>query len=230
MTKDAKASYAYLLKKNQERICTKDLAYCTYDEHQNPIPFCNEYPNDKSCSSNTIPPNILFMGCYADPSCGGEPTGKPSVSKDPPYAYTIDGKCERSSKYCAWLTDKVAIPKCAEDNNSPECRDASVGMLVDCYTEKTCGGNVIENDDNQQPIPIIDIDTDTTTPQEIIYPKTLDNTTILIIVLVAVGLLLIFVLVSFLVYKKHIHTLKKLHRRHSSKQRHQLNRHSSLKK
>lgn len=77
----AQPSYAYLLDKDKERLCRKDLAYCTRDQKGNPIPFCFEYPDDEKCDRNTIPPNILFMGCYDDPTCGGKPLGPTTVKK-----------------------------------------------------------------------------------------------------------------------------------------------------
>lgn len=78
---DAQPSYAYLLDKGKERVCRKDLAYCTRDEDGNPTPFCFQYPDDEECDQNTIPPNILFMGCYDDPTCGGKPLGATTVKK-----------------------------------------------------------------------------------------------------------------------------------------------------
>jgi hypothetical protein len=134
-------SYAYLLEKNKKRTCKADIRYCTWDEHGNPIPFCFQYPEDKSCLRNTIPPGILFMGCYEDPTCGSHPVG-PGVSPHytPPYAYTLDGKCQPSD-LCEWLTDEVAVPACVNDPSPEKCRDKT--NLVDCYTEKTCGGKVV---------------------------------------------------------------------------------------
>jgi hypothetical protein len=131
-------SYAYLLEKNKRRTCNADIRYCTYDEHGNPIPFCFQYPKDKSCVRNTIPPNILFMGCYDDPTCGGHPLGSGlSPHNTPPYAYTQDGKCQ-PSVLCDWLTDKIAVPACLKNS-----RENCSTTLVGCYTEKTCGGNVV---------------------------------------------------------------------------------------
>lgn len=137
-------SYAYLLHNNEERVCNKDIKYCTLDEDGHPIPFCFQYPDSKSCLYNTQPPGILFMGCYDDPTCDGKPIGKIQISsKDPPFAYTIDGKCARSGELCSWLTDKLAVPKCVKEG--VECRDKTTKYLVGCYTEKTCGGNVTDN-------------------------------------------------------------------------------------
>jgi hypothetical protein len=137
-------SYAYLLDKDKERLCRKDLNYCTWDENGNPIPFCFEYPNDKRCHYNTNPPNLLFMGCYDDATCGGKPIGKIKISSDkPPYAYTVDGKCVQSGKLCDWITDEIAVPRCAKENNVQKCRDIADNVLIGCYTEETCGGNVL---------------------------------------------------------------------------------------
>ena len=137
-------SYAYLLDKDKERLCRKDLNYCTWDEDGKPIPFCFEYPKDKRCFYNTNPPNLLFMGCYDDATCGGKPIGKIKISsKDPPYAYTVDGKCARSGKMCDWITDEIAVPRCAKENNVQKCRDIADNVLIGCYTDETCGGNVL---------------------------------------------------------------------------------------
>lgn len=135
------ASYAYLLEKNKQRTCQKDIAYCTWDEKGNPIPFCFEYPNDKKCQHNTQPPNILFMGCYDDPTCDGKPVGSPIIRRStPPYAYTVDGQCRPSSELCYWLTDDIAIPTCAKDASVAKCRDVRDNYLIGCYTDETCGG------------------------------------------------------------------------------------------
>jgi len=56
------ASYAYLLDKDKERACRKDLNYCTLDKDGKPIPFCFEYPDDEKCVSQSNPSNIVFMG------------------------------------------------------------------------------------------------------------------------------------------------------------------------
>ena len=138
---EPEASYAYLLEKDKKRTCQKDLAYCTWDEKGNPIPFCFEYPNDKKCQHNTHPPNILFMGCYDDPTCDGKPVGAPIIRRStPPYAYTIDGKCRPSSEMCYWLTDEIAVPTCAKDVSVAKCRDIADNYLLGCYTDETCGG------------------------------------------------------------------------------------------
>jgi len=65
-------------------------------------------------------------------------------SKDPPYAYTMDGKCEKSSKFCDWLTNEIAVPRCAKEGNTAQCRDKTDNLLIGCYTEETCGGNVVK--------------------------------------------------------------------------------------
>ena len=138
---EPEASYAYLLEKDKQRTCQKDLAYCTWDEKGNPIPFCFEYPNDKKCQHNTQSPNILFMGCYDDPTCDGKPVGSTIIRRStPPYAYTIDGKCRPSAELCSWLTDEIAVPTCAKDASVAKCRDVRDNYLLGCYTDETCGG------------------------------------------------------------------------------------------
>lgn len=138
---ETEASYAYLLHNNEERLCDKNINYCTWDKNGNPIPFCFQYPNDKKCFYNTKPPNVLFMGCYDDPTCDGKPLGKTKINtKYPPFAYTADGKCVRSSKYCDWITDEIVVPKCVKEDVET-CRDEVDDYLIGCYTEDTCGGN-----------------------------------------------------------------------------------------
>lgn len=96
------ASYAYLFEKDKAMmLCTRDLKYCTWDETGKPIPYCVRFPDDKKCVPNTIPPNILFMGCYSNSSCA---------------------VCQRSNDLCKWLTDKVAVPRCSETETIAQCR------------------------------------------------------------------------------------------------------------
>lgn len=144
-------SYAYILEKDQQlRMCRKDLGYCVRDQEGKPVPFCFEYPNEKGCLVNTYPPQYLFMGCYDDATCGGKRLGKVVIDdKIPPYALTADGKCTRSSKLCMWATNSIAVPQCAKDQkNIAKCRDIADDFLLGCYTEETCGGNVVHTDDS----------------------------------------------------------------------------------
>lgn len=138
-------SYAYILEKDKQRMCRKDLGYCVRDQEGKPVPFCFEYPDEKECLVNTYPPQYLFMGCYDDATCGGKRLGKVVIDdKNPPYAHTADGKCARSSKLCMWATNRIAVPQCARDQkNIAKCRDIVDDFLLGCYTEETCGGNVI---------------------------------------------------------------------------------------
>lgn len=134
------ASYAYLFEKNKAMmLCTRDLKYCTLDENGKPIPYCVRFPDDKKCVPNTIPPNILFMGCYSDSSCGGKTIVK-SDKDGAPFAYTRDGRCQRSNDLCKWLTDKVAVPRCSETETIAQCQNRLQDYLGGCYTENTCGG------------------------------------------------------------------------------------------
>jgi hypothetical protein len=195
---DPEPSYAYLLHNNEDRVCQEDVDYCTWDENGNPIPLCFQYPKDKRCLYNTRSPNTLFMGCYDDPSCDGKPVGKTKISsKDPPFAYTIDGKCLRSSKLCDWLTDKIVVPKCAQD--IAKCRDITDDYLIGCYTEETCGGNVMKTTEQiKDPIkPNDQIEEKTTTKQQ---NKPLSTKVILLLVFIPI--LVIVALLLFYYYKK----------------------------
>ena len=78
-------SYAYLLEKDKQRLCRKDLAYCTRDKDGKPVPFCFKNPDDKSCLYNTLSPNLLFLGCYDDATCGGKPVGNIWIGRSREY-------------------------------------------------------------------------------------------------------------------------------------------------
>lgn len=206
MEDEPEPSYAYLLDKDKERLCRKDLNYCTWDKDGKPIPFCYEHPKDKRCFYNTNPPNLLFMGCYDDSTCGGKPVGKIKISsKDPPYAYTVDGKCDRSSEMCDWITDEIAVPRCSKENNVQKCRDAADNLLIGCYTEETCGGNVLPKSYNNNP----------SGPQSVVgqsyagkgkqkkQKKKIKLSTPLLILIIVLPILLTFVsMFSFYVYGK----------------------------
>lgn len=214
-------SYAYLLEKDKQRTCQKDIAYCTKDEKGNPIPYCFEYPNDKKCQRNTQPPNILFMGCYNDPSCGGEPVGPPIIRHStPPYAYTIDGKCRPSSDLCYWLTDEIAVPTCAKDASVAKCRDVTDNYLLGCYTDETCGGmkqppKQPEYNRVDQTLPEYDhvvyiADADNDDKEQTSNKKTL-------IITVTVLAIVVFLFASLLIYSYHQkkHYYKKHHHHRS---------------
>lgn len=199
-------SYAYLLDKDKERLCRKDLNYCTWDKKGNPIPFCFQYPKDKKCFYNTNPPNLLFMGCYDDSTCGGKPIGKIKISsKEPPYAYTVDGKCLRSSKLCDWITDEIAVPKCIKEGNVQKCRDATDNLLIGCYTEETCGGNVIpqtyENNNNNSASASEYVAPPTSTKKTTTKKKIKLSTPLLILIIVVPILLTFLSMFSLYVYQ-----------------------------
>lgn len=197
-------SYAYLLDKDKERLCRKDLNYCTWDKDGKPIPFCFEYPKDKRCFDNTNPPNLLFMGCYDDTTCDGKPVGKIKISsKDPPYAYTVDGKCVRSSKLCDWITDEIAVPQCAKGSNVQKCRDAADNLLIGCYTEETCGGNVLPTVFNNNSVVNQSYAKKEETQTKQKKKKKLKLSTPLLILIIVIPILLTFVsMFSFYLYRK----------------------------
>lgn len=212
-------SYAYLLEKNKQRTCQKDIAYCTWDEKGNPIPFCFEYPNDKKCQRNTQPPNILFMGCYDDPTCDGKPMGPPIIRRaTPPYAYTIDGKCRPSKDLCYWLTDEIAVPTCAKDASVAKCRDVMDNYLLGCYTDETCGGmkqpqqNVDQTTDetSQDYDYVVDIaDADNDDKEQTSNTKRL----IITVTVLAIFVFLFASLLFYLYYQKKHHYKKHHHHR-----------------
>lgn len=231
------ASYAYLLEKNKQRTCQKDIAYCTWDENGNPIPFCFEYPNDKKCQHNTQPPNILFMGCYDDPTCDGKPVGLPIIRRStPPYAYTVDGKCRPSGDLCYWLTDDIAVPTCAKDASVAKCRDVRDNYLIGCYTEETCGGMKQPQEqpnkkefvipvDNQKPkeqVNVIDDNVDIADGGGNVPVKTKKQNQSNIILIITFVNILFFLFASFMFYsyfrrkhRKHQHPIQ-LHRKPTS--------------
>lgn len=201
-------SYAYLMDKDKERMCRKDLNYCTWDQNGKPIPFCYEYPKDKRCFYNTNPPNLLFMGCYDDATCDGKPVGKIKIgSKDPPYAYTTDGKCVRSSKFCDWITDEIAVPQCAKGTNVEKCRDVADNLLIGCYTEETCGGNVLPNvyNNNSGSQSVANQSYAKTEEQQKKKQKKkikLSTPLLILIIVVPILLLTLFSMFSFYVYRR----------------------------
>jgi hypothetical protein len=205
------ASYAYLLEKDTERTCQKDLDYCTWGKDGKPIPFCFEYPNDEKCASSShSDPNILFMGCYDDPACDGKPVGKIKISsKDPPFAYTMDGKCERSGDLCFWLTNDIAVPQCAKENNTAQCRDKTDNLLIGCYTEETCGGNVMTKIFDQSSL---DMNTSLFQGRQPVPKKTTTitkkkvRTPVLVLLIVLSIVLILISLLAFYVYRKQTKT------------------------
>lgn len=206
--KEPEPSYAYLLDKDKERLCRKDLNYCTRNKDGKPIPFCFEYPKDKKCFYNTNPPNLSFMGCYDDITCDNKPVGKIKIStKDPPYAYTIDGKCVRSSKLCDWITDDIAVPQCTKENNVQTCRDAADNFLIGCYTEDTCGGNVFpkvfnNNSDKKSVVNQSLTKKEETQTEEKKKNKIKISTPVLILIIVVPILLTFVSIFSFYIYRK----------------------------
>lgn len=134
-------SYAYLLENEKERKCVLDLEYCTRDKDRQPIPYCNMYPNDKKCYGQHIPPGTSLMGCYDDKTCGGRYIGTPKTPGEAPYAYTTDGRCERSQELCQW-SGSIPISSCKSSDDVGACRDSQEKVLHGCFSEKTCNGNV----------------------------------------------------------------------------------------
>lgn len=211
-------SYAYLVDKDKERLCRKDLNYCTWDKDGKPIPFCFKYPKDKRCFDNTNPPNLLFMGCYDDATCDGKPVGKIIISaKDPPYAYTADGQCVRSSKFCDWITDNIAVPQCAKGTNVEKCRDVADNLLIGCYTEETCGGNVLPtvlNNSSSQQVNQTYVEKEASQIKQNTNQHIKITTPFLILVILLPIFLTLLSLFFFYMYRKKKNSSKQLTRRY----------------